>query len=69
VAAKPHSTRHLEAAARHEEAAAVHEELAARFEKAGDSELAELERRSARYAREGAELERDRAAVFTARGQ
>jgi hypothetical protein len=47
----------------------AHDQLAARFEEAGDRELAELERRSARYAREGAELERDRAAVFEARGQ
>jgi len=66
VVDKPHSTRHLEAVARHEVAAAA---LAARFEQAGDRELAELERRSARDAREGAELERDRAAVFKARGQ
>ena len=66
---QPLSQRHLDAAARPEEAAIHHDLLAARFVELGDLELAELERRGAAYAREGAALERHRAAIFKARGK
>jgi hypothetical protein len=61
--------RHLEAAARHEEAALRHEEAARYWRGNGDEDIAELERRCVDLNREGAQIERDRAALLERRDQ
>jgi hypothetical protein len=63
------AVKHREAAARHQEAAAQHEEMAAYWEDDGDTELAELERRTAVHSREGASIETARAELMDRRAR
>jgi len=56
--------RHLKAAQTHDDMALRHEEAALHWDKCGDPEHAELERRNVKIEQAAAQLERDRAAFI-----